>query len=266
MKYQEMETGAYAVLGDRASQQDAYTYESNGQMLLAAVCDGMGGMEGGEYASRCGILTLTKCFEQMPPESVETAGEWLRDAFAEADKQVASLANAEGECMEAGSTAVAVLISEGKMQWGCVGDSSIYMLRGEQLELLTRMHNYNLTLEQMFQNGEIDEQERCREAVRGEALISYLGIGNLPLMDTAKAPIILQKNDVILLCSDGLYKALDMEQIRVIIEESGKNMNLASKRLCEEARRLITRQQDNTTVVLLRYTGEENAEITEEKR
>ena len=120
---------------------------------------------------------------RQPPQSVETAGEWLKMAFVEADRRVASLVNERGERMNAGSTSVAVMICGNKLQWGCVGDSSIYMMRNAHIEVVTRMHNYNLRLDEMFRRGEIDEEERNRQGARGEALISYLGIGYLPLIE-----------------------------------------------------------------------------------
>lgn len=263
MEIQGLDIGMYSVLGDRPSQQDAAGYEWSGGMLLTAVCDGMGGMEGGEHASGIGIDTLRELMHSRPPVSPGEAGEWLRNAFAEADARTASLVNTRGERIYAGSTVVAALFSGNLMQWGSVGDSRIYMIRNGRTEALTRMHNYNLRLDEMQRAGEISQEEREREAARGEALISYLGIGGLPLIDTARAPMELQTGDVILLCSDGLYKTLEEEQIQVIVEESGGNMDIAARRLCQEACRLAVRRQDNTTVVVIRYTGKDY-EITRE--
>lgn len=256
MRKDGYDIGQYSILGDRKSQQDTAIFEWNGPLLLAAVCDGMGGLEGGEYASRTGITVLAERMRCLPPDGIDSAAGWIRNALIEADGKVAALTNEWGERMNAGSTAVAAVMKENQMQWGSVGDSSIYMMREGHLEQLTRMHNYHLRLAEMLRSGEIDEQERDRQSMKGEALISYLGIGGLPLVDTTRQPITLQEEDIILLCSDGLYKTLDTEQIRVIIEESGGNMELAAERLCKEAYRLAIRKQDNTTVIVIRYMGE----------
>ena len=48
---------------------------------------------------------------------------------------------------------------------------------------------------------------------QAEALISYLGMGNISLTDSNTEPFYLEENDLILLCSDGLYKRLSNEQI-----------------------------------------------------
>ena len=248
-----VEAGTCIIIGDRKTQQDAGNYEWSGKLLMASVCDGMGGMEGGELASQTGIGTLFEQFRKAPPTGVDKAADWMRNAFREADLKVAGLKNKDGSHMNAGSTSVVVITDGENLQWGCVGDSVIYLIRGGALKMITRMHNYNLQLEAMLQRGEITTQEKERESARGEALISFLGIGGLPLIDTGNGIMRMQEEDVVILASDGLYKSLDQQQILAIVEESGANMTIASDRLCHEAFRLGIRKQDNTTVIALRF-------------
>ena len=80
-------------------------------------------------------------------------------------------------------------------------------------------------------------------------MISFLGIRGLPLIETNQQPIPMESGDILLLASDGLYKSLNMQQIAEIAETSGGDMELASRRLCEEACRCAVKKQDNTTVV-----------------
>ena len=82
-----------------------------------------------------------------------------------------------------------------------------------------------------------------------------MGIGGLPIIDTSQTPFQMEKDDVVVLCSDGLYKSLDDQQVQAIIEESGGNMQIAAQRLCDEALRLSVSKQDNTTVIAVRYCG-----------
>ena len=247
-----IQTGAYSIIGDRPSQQDSYCCTGDGNLLLASVCDGMGGMAGGERASQTAVRSLVNGIRNAIPLKENEIPATLRQCLEEADREVTQLCDASGNPLYAGTTAVAVMMVENRMYWGSVGDSRIYYLSGGEITTLTRMHNYNLKLDEMYRTGEISLEERERERGRGEALISFLGIGNLPLADVSAEPCVMKKGDMVLLCSDGLYKSLNDAQILAIVEESGENMQIAAGRLCNEALRLSVAKQDNTTVVILR--------------
>ena len=248
-----LRTGFYTIIGDRKSQQDRGKIEQDaGGRLLAVVCDGMGGMEGGAMASATGIQSIVDRFGEFP-ESWEAGADWIRNSLIRADEEVASLRNASGAPLGGGTTCVLAVAGEDGFLWGSVGDSRIYLLRAGTLHILNRMHNYNLKLDQLLQDGEIDLEERMRRGARGEALISFLGIGGLPMVDVGGTVITWEKGDVLVLCSDGLYKSLTTPQVQAVIEECGGNMEICSRRLCEEAHRLSTKSQDNTTVIAIGY-------------
>ena len=257
MKNQIFSIGKHSILGNRESQQDSLVCEQEGSFLMAAVCDGMGGMSGGEIASRLAVESFYDRLHRMAPASIHEATGWIKEAFTAVDERIASLTDDTGKRIYAGSTAIITLLEGDKLHWGSVGDSRIYYIQGEQIRSLTRMHNYNLKLDEMIRRGELSREEKERQGERGEALISYLGIGGLPIIDTSRDAIRLNREDVVLLCSDGLYKTLEDEQIAAIVGECGGNMKVAAKRLCTEALRLAARKQDNTTVIAIRYTGSE---------
>ena len=88
---------------------------------------------------------------------------------------------------------------------------------------------------------------------QAEALISYLGMGNISLTDSNTEPFYLEENDLILLCSDGLYKRLSNEQILDIVLDNQNSMQVIAERLNKVVMQLTQRNQDNTSVILLRY-------------
>lgn len=248
-----IQIAGYSIIGDRDSQQDSMRYEKRDNVVLAAVCDGMGGMQGGELASQQAIRTIFQEFAQVPaPRAIP---EWLRNIFIRADADVCRLTDPNGGYLNCGTTVVSAIAIDNQVYWGSVGDSRIYFLNRGQIRSITRMHNYNLRLEEMVRTGTISEEERMRESHRGEALISFLGMGELSLIDVNVEPIVMEAGDVLILCSDGLYKSLDDQQVQAIVEESGENMQIASRRLCEEALRLAVSKQDNTTVIAIGCQG-----------
>ncbi len=270
----QLSAGICSIIGDRKSQQDAGTVEQKEDgTLLAVMCDGMGGTQDGGRASKLAVERMRQAFYQSPPSSENEVSEWLKTRFIQADQEIWSMTDSAGNSIASGSTVTAVYILENNFFWGSVGDSRIYYFsaagrsdrtgrndyeeyeipRAYQSQIITRSHNYALQLDALYRNGRISQKELDSEKSKGRALISYLGIGGLPIVDVAPLPRVMQPDDIVLLCSDGLYRVLEERQIMAIIAESGGDMKLAVNRLCYTARRLGRGRLDNTTAVAVRY-------------
>lgn len=247
----KLATGAFSVVGSRDEQQDKMHMEWKSGQLLAVVCDGMGGMKGGSQASEAAVQVIFEKFNTAAPIGDQDAEKWMQQTMSAADERVAALKGPDGEPLGGGSTCVMVLADDEGFRWCCVGDSRIMLLREGGIMTLTRMHNFNLRIDDMLKSGRIRPEEIETLGTKGEALISFLGIGGLPLIDTASRKTVWYPGDVLILCSDGLYKTLDQKQIQAVIEESGGILQLASERLCSNCVRLAVRKQDNTTVILI---------------
>ena len=244
MKKEQIQVGCYTIIGDRKSQQDTMQYAWKGDdTILAVVCDGMGGMSGGERASRKAVDVIFKNFADSFVTDETQYSEWLKRSFVEADEAVAGLTDEAGNILHSGSTVVGVLIKNNRMYWASAGDSVIYYLDTQGIHTVTRMHNYNLRLEQLLNSGKITVEEAKKESMNG-----------LPLVDSGSQTILMNQGDIVILASDGLYKSLTAVQIQAIVEESGGNMSIAAERLCKEAQRLGECKQDNTTVIAVRYS------------
>ena len=102
---------------------------------------------------------------------------------------------------------MAVLVKNSLMNYVSVGDSHIYLLRGNVLQLINREHNFAALLKEKADRGEVDKSEPYVNPKR-HALTAYIGVGNFNMVDMNTAPIPLMIGDKILLCSDGVYNAL----------------------------------------------------------
>lgn len=215
-----------SLVGNRASQQDYALVPGEGipesalaeKGCLALVCDGMGGMQGGERASHCCAELLQKSYYEndFPSPAAFYASE-----IPKADEAVASLKGADGARLGAGTTLVAVILKGDRAYCASVGDSRIYLFRDGELIQLTRDHNYLLTLSEMVRASEIDMDVAMAHPQR-EALISYVGMGTGPdIVDIDEEGFPVNAGDLILLCSDGLYKAMSREEIARVIAENG---------------------------------------------
>lgn len=247
-----VEVGTSSVIGSRKSQQDSvFGYEADG-WAIGIVCDGMGGLCGGEVASRVALKSLADAW--FTQRDVSDIPEFLRLEAIRADEKVYLQEAPDGRRLEAGTTIVAAIVRQGELYWLSVGDSKLYFIRGQEILSLNVEHNYRLELNTMLRQGRMTAQEYAAEEYRAEALTSYLGIGELSLMDISQQAYPLRDGDMILLASDGLYRSLSEEEILATVRKHEKQMQQAADALTAAV--AGRKKQDNTSVVLLRYRME----------
>ena len=253
----ELATLSYTVTGNRQYQQDA-VYVSKGKKLaankktrvLAVVCDGMGGMADGGKASQTAIQMLVSAFKQIEKSASVDIPTFFRQGILAIDEAIYNFPKENGK--GSGTTMVAVIAEDNKLYWASVGDSRIYIIRGSQMRQVTRDHNYWLRLQEMVANGQMTKEEAMAKRQK-EALLSFLGIGNVNLMDVNTQPFEMQYGDVVMLCSDGITKTLSDEQIHGIIVSDIVSMEDKAKTLVNAAITGNTHSQDNTSVAILQY-------------
>lgn len=249
----QIQASVYSIIGHREYQQDYAGLIARQGRAMAVVCDGMGGLNGGERASREAVKLLLEDYEKDPPD--EKIAEFLCREAARMDQLVFGLKDQKGAALKAGSTVVAVVIRDGFLYWMSVGDSRIYILRGDSMVAVTKDHNYRRELTEALERGEISleyyETEVCTR--KAEALTNYLGMGGLKRIEWNSQPFALENGDEILLCSDGLYKSLDEHQIKAMLTDNRVSVKVAARRLVRMALSQAVKSQDNTTVVLLTY-------------
>lgn len=249
------EVGSSSIMGTRKYQQDYAYFYTGEKEVLAVVCDGMGGLEGGERASKTAVQQLVQDYHRM--KELRSVPEFLSQEARRMNQAVASLKNKKGQPLKAGTTLVAAYFRENQMYWVSVGDSKIYLIRGSQIRSVNREHNYRLTLLNQLEAGSITREEYDREerTPQADALISFLGMDYLKLVDGNQTPIVLQPGDMVMLCSDGIYKSINESQVCAMVRDNDLDMNIAADRTTAMAMRYGMRGQDNTTVVLVKYLG-----------
>lgn len=242
-----------SVVGDRKYQQDKARFKVWEDKAIAVLCDGMGGMVDGEAASRVATKYFIKDFSNY--EFNENITERLVPEMNRLDEKVIAIKKESGELGASGTTLVGVLLKEDKMWFVSVGDSRIYLLRNDKLETLTQDHNFELVLKDYKKKGYMNEQE-YQDALKdkkSQALISFLGLGKRKIVDKSEQAIRMYPGDKLILCSDGLYKALYEDQIKSIASEEYTQTEEIAKRLVRVASDCSVGDQDNTTVIVIEY-------------
>ncbi len=240
-------------IGARPQQQDSFGFSDPSDPkfvahagFLGVVADGMGGLTHGSEASRSAVLAFLSAYKS------KSAGEPIPKALArclsEANTAVLRVAENVPAGEEVGTTLVAAVLHDHALHWVSVGDSRIYLLRGVTLTRLTADHVYARELNRQASEGNISLREAQDHPERA-ALTSYLGQRELAHVDKNVRPLKVQREDCVMLCSDGFYRALSPEEIVTGFRTTPQK---ACATLLRQGLAKRRKQQDNLTVIALR--------------
>ena len=238
----ELEASAATVIGTRQDQQDSLCLHPVDAGIAAVVCDGMGGLSNGKLASATAADAFLEAVTHAPAERLPDVFAQTLEAINEAVRQKAP---------GGGSTLVGAVVSGMQLFFCSVGDSKLYIFRDGEMVCATRAHNFGFLLDERLRRGQISPEEYQKELPRAEALVSYLGAPFLQYADISRTPIALQPGDIIMLCSDGLYRSIPEPRLQKIVCGYAGSFCTLAEYLTDTAERLCA-QRDNTSVILLR--------------
>ncbi|HSG79054.1 MAG TPA: Stp1/IreP family PP2C-type Ser/Thr phosphatase [Acidimicrobiia bacterium] len=190
----------------RDHNEDAVFPEGDGQAsdrFVVAVADGMGGHVGGEIASRAALDAAIDA-EGDPEARVLAANGAVLDRVAE-QPALAGM----------GTTLTMADIAEsGRVELGHVGDSRAYLLRNGELRQITRDHS---VVAELVESGDLRPEDVPFHPYRS-VITRALGLERIVAVDTHD--LRLAKDDVLLLCSDGLNTMISNDEIQTILEQA----------------------------------------------
>jgi serine/threonine protein phosphatase PrpC len=234
-------------IGKRDSQQDSFGtagIDNPDNGVFSVVADGMGGISNGAAMSKLAVSVLLDEFSKRDKEA--DPAEFLEGSVKKAQKA----ARAEiGSGEMSGTTVVAVYYKGDNLWFISVGDSRIALYRGGRLTKLNRDHNVAAELDEKLARGEISREAAMAEKTRG-SLTSYVGTGDVFTIDRNIKPLKIEKGDILLLMSDGVFGTVtDDELIKAI--ESG-NLKTAGDTVNSKIKNADKKNQDNFTAVFLK--------------
>lgn len=208
---------------------------------LYAVADGMGGVAGGEYASHTALDILERAaglFE--PATTLEERLAVLHNAVDEASRDIRQWAERQG-VTGSGTTIVMLCLDPRRADRAVAlhaGDSRIYMLRNGHLQPVTKDHS----VAESFANGKDEDVP----ALFRNVITNAIGLADKVRLE--ETSVTLYRGDILLICSDGLYRMVPDDRIREILARS-VSLDDRADALIQAAR--DGGGKDNITVVLL---------------
>ena len=210
------------------------------------LADGVGGGNSGEIASRTAVSEIANYVVQHSisrmMDKFEIVG-YLKDAIDSANSKIYDMARAHDEYAGMATTAVVVYIRKGKAYIGNIGDSRVYLYRAGSFMQLTEDHTYVNTLVKagILSREEADQDERKNVIVKA--------LGAEPSVEPDFFQVELKADDVLIICSDGLYDEVPNETMIELIEKND-NMSTLSGELVDKANE--NGGHDNVTVISLK--------------
>jgi serine/threonine protein phosphatase PrpC len=235
--------------GGRERNEDRMGYCYTRDAGLFALADGMGGHPEGDTAAQLSLQTLAALFQRDARPRLDQPLKFLSEACIAAHHQLIRYAGDKGLLDTPRTTVVACLLQGRSAYWAHCGDSRLYLVRGRKLVARTRDHSYSELQEAM--SGVVPLQERVNRNV----LFTCLGSPGKPVIDST-GPVMMEPGDRVMLCSDGLWGALDDDEIVSVI--ASRPVSDAVPELVERALRAAGPRSDNVTVLGVEWESDES--------
>ena len=225
----------------RHGNEDAFGLRSEQGMFI--VCDGMGGAAGGEIASRLTVDTILERTVDGTAEGSDRA--ILHEAIAAANRAVVDRGDRDTGLYGMGTTLVALLLRRGQSTAiiAHAGDSRCYVFRAGKLSRCTNDHSL---VDEQMRMGTMTREEAERSPFRS---VITRAIGTQKTVSEEMQEFETEKGDVFLLCTDGLTREVDEEEIARVLS-AGSDLERIAQRLVDEANEAGGR--DNVTCLLVK--------------
>jgi PPM family protein phosphatase len=261
----------YLVLNIDASQtwtseQDSHSFPVESQQIdvgedgiILAVSDGMGGALAGEVASKMAVEGVSKRIiegdpdrtlsdEDGNPES-ESLIEKLYEATVHANSEIHRQGRSDPQFNGMGATFTAAAITKQEIDIVQVGDSRAYIVRSGEITQVTKDQSL---VQQLIDANQIKPEEAETHALKNVILQA---LGAQSEVFPVPCRIVPRRDDVLLLCSDGLSNKLHAGDMLTIVNKHLDALGTA----CTEMIRMANERggEDNITIVLARIVGED---------
>lgn len=223
-------------------------------VVLAVLCDGVGGHRAGEVAAELAVNTISQVVAESDGSNPIAA---LQTAIVQASQRVYEFAQQDSERRGMGSTCVSTLIIKNRLYAATVGDSRLYLLRNGVLRKLSTDHTW---IQEALDAG-ILQPNQIEGHPNAHVIRRYLGSPQPPEVDfrlrlsdsetnaeaEANQGMALKAGDKILLCTDGLTDLVKDHEIQEILKT--QPMDKAAQSLIDLANE--RGGHDNITIILI---------------
>lgn len=230
------------VIGDRQKQEDSFATDIQNHGLFAIVADGIGSFVDGKYSSELAVEAFLREFRKT--DITDNIGYYFQRTAKAVNSQIKDIY----DDIPTGTTIVSAVIRYNKLYYAWAGDSTIAVYRNGRLIPLNSKDNVGNRLEEMYQEGRISRKKVIKMPHQNR-LVNYLGYDEFEQVSIPRQPVILQKEDKVLLYTDGL-EVLSQVEIEDILN-ANQSAEIAAESLMVAVEQKKIKNKDNATVLVL---------------
>ena len=248
-----MKTYEVTNIGKRTTNEDQVAIiTKNDQQMIALVCDGMGGHNSGELASKIVCEYICDCFRIMPVfrNDGEASG-WLSEVVKDANRLTKRQSLTSPAHQGMGTTLVLALIYQKQVYIASVGDSRAYRIDDQEIVQLTEDDTF---VNELIKSNIITKEEAKNHPKRN-VLMKAMGVSEDIEVEVQTYPL---QVGYLLLCSDGLYNGENEKQIQNVVLQSC-SLKEKCDRLVDEA--IENGSRDNISIALIEIEGRDLSEL-----
>ena len=210
-----------------------------------ALADGIGGHNKGEVASKIAVESIIDFLKENISQSGGIKMDYLDDIIKQgynyANKKIYTKALEDNSCKGMGTTLVVAVIYQNDVIIANVGDSRGYLLKGDSFRKITKDHS---VVEELV-NAHLITEEEARFHPRRNQITRAMGAEEIIIVDIFREKV--EKDDILLLATDGLTGCVEDESIKNIIKQD-KDIKEICQDLINEANN--NSGKDNISVIL----------------
>lgn len=230
----------------RNLNEDYYTvYQISDDTHLFIVADGMGGHRAGNVASKMAVNGVLSYIKENFEEKKHDIPDLIIQGIMYSNRKVFEKSLKEEEYAGMGTTLTLGLVCGGILYGGHIGDSRIYLIRGDEIIQLSKDHSL---VAELFRDGKLT-QEEAETHPQKNIITRALGIEEEVKVDYFQEK--LKDGDIIVLCTDGLTNLVKEWEIKEICTTEWENFANIPAKLAEMANQ--RGGYDNITVILVKY-------------
>lgn len=237
-------------VGGRSYNQDRLGSHHTAASLLMVLADGMGGYPHGEVAAQVVVDHLLAQFERCARPGLADPMQFLLRGLGGSHLAILQRSAELGLWQAPRTTAVACVVQDGRAFWSHVGDSRFYLLRKGRVAARSRDHS---RVQQLVDAGRLQEDALASHPERN-LVLQCLGGDRIPRLEPVSVSA-LATEDIVLLCSDGLWGPLSARQLSEALPASEAGLSRALGQLARLAETRAGRECDNISALAMLWRG-----------